>query len=520
MKLSEEDIKYIQGLGLTPKDVERQISLLRSRPKYLRLKRSVGPHNGVKILSEDSMKRYLDIYTSKAKSLSPIKFVPASGAATRMFQDLIRAYDSQEDLDRLFLTRYHQDLDEHLKNAFYFLENIDKFAFYAELKNVFKNENLRIEEVIKKGEVRKILERVLFKPGLGYLGTPKALVRFHAYLEDDVRTALEEHLVEGSYYATGEDNVCRMHFTVDYTNTQIFSDFLEAIKGKYSKRLECEFQIEISEQDPSTNTVAIDRNGNLVRDEDGRILLRPGGHGALLSNLQKLRSPIVFIKNIDNVCHDHLKPDVILWKKILGGVLLDLRERIFEFIRGLQEGTAKEREVEEFLVEELFYPPRAFEDKTSPPKKLLLKILKRPMRVCGVVSQIKEPGGAPFWVEAPSGQERIQIVEKAQVDMEDEQQKEIFFSSPYFNPVDIVCCILDESNMPYDLTRFTDPSTYMVSEKDFNGRSIRVLEHPGLWNGQMADWISLFVEVPRETFYPVKTVLDLLRKGHRPGLGL
>jgi len=516
VKLSDKDMEYIQDHGLTPEEVERQISLLKAGPKYLRLKRPITPKDGVKILSETSIKDYLDIFELKAKSLFPIKFVPASGASTRMFQDLIRAYESQRDIDTLFLTRHHQDLEGHLKNTFYFLENIDKFAFYSDLSSIFTNENLRIEEVIRKGQVKNILEHILFKPGLGYYGIPKALVKFHSYLEDDVRTALEEHLMEGSYYAIGEDKICRIHFTVDYSKTKIFSEFLQAIKEKYSKKLKCEFQIEISEQDPSTNTVALDADGNLVRDEDGKILLRPGGHGALLANLQKLNSPVVFIKNIDNVCHDHFKPDVILWKKVLGGILIELRERVFGFIKGLEYGTVKESEVEEFLVEELFYSPNTFHANSSTKKELLLKILKRPIRVCGVVKQVKEPGGAPFWVEGPSGEERIQIVEKIQVDMKDDLQRETFFSSPYFNPVDIVCCILDESNMPYDLTRFTDTSAYMVSEKDFKGRSIRVLEHPGLWNGQMAGWMSLFVEVPNHTFYPVKTVLDLLRKGHRP----
>lgn len=516
MNLNEADLAYLSSFKITKEMVFYQLGLLRKGPKYLHLIRPLTKENGIKTLSESDRIKYLRIYEQALSKVSPVKFVPASGAASRMFEDLIKANCFQGDINALFSIRHNITMEDYLANTFYFFENLDKFALYDELNKIFERDGLKLRKAIADGDLKTILKKILEENGLNYINIPKALIKFHRYLENEIRTPAEEHLVEGAYYSTGKDNICRMHFTVSHSKTELFRRFLEGIKVTYEHKFGCKYDIEISEQDPSTNTVALDEYGELVRDEQGRILLRPGGHGSLLGNLQKISASVIFIKNIDNVCHDHMKPEVVLWKKILGGILIELKEKVNGYIRGLKEGSVGLEEANSFLRDELKLRFSSKELDNTTAKEAILKALKRPIRVCGVVKNVSEPGGAPFWVRDKDGRETPQIVEKAQVDFTDKAQREIFESAEYFNPVDIVCSIHDEGERPYDLKKFSDEEAYVVSHKQYQGKTIRILEYPGLWNGRMAHWLTLFVEVPRNTFFPVKKISDLLKYGHMP----
>ncbi|MFN3534504.1 MAG: DUF4301 family protein, partial [Desulfatiglandales bacterium] len=516
LNLSKEDLEYLSSFDISPDVVSFQLEILRGGARYLRLLEPVRRENGVKVLSQEEIVRYLKGYEKKVSHLEPIKFVPASGAASRLFEDLIKANNSDEDIDGLFMTRHNTSLDLYLKNTLHFFENLNKFAVYVDLKEIFKQKGGDLDRIIVNGNIKKVLNILLSEEGLNYAHIPKALVKFHCYHEKEVRTPLEEHLVEGAYYVTGKNNICRLHFTISPSKRKTFEEFLNLITPNYEKKLDCKFAIGLSEQDPSTDTLCIDERGEIVRDANGNILLRPGGHGALLNNLQSLSGDLIFIKNVDNVCHDHLKPDVVLWKKVLGGLLLELKEKVHGFIRGIKEGSVRHREVMGFLEEEFCIESSTEGRDLEGEKATLLGLLERPIRVCGVVKNLGEPGGAPFWVLTGDGKRVAQIVEKAQVDMKDPGQRRLFEFSEYFNPVDIVCSIWDEKGYPYPLKEYSDEEAYIVTQKQYRGRTITVLEYPGLWNGRMAFWLTKFVEVPEHTFFPVKKVLDLLRYGHLP----
>lgn len=515
MYLTQADETFLRSVNLDKDAILSQVELIKKGPKYLTLIKPLTKGDGVKTLSKEEQAYYSEKYQAFLPTINPIKFVPASGAASRMFEDLTKAYRSGEDLNALFASRHNIRLEDYFANTFLFFENIDKLAIFREIKEAFKSEKVSVEKLISDGDVTTLLKKMLEKDGLNYENIPKALVKFHYYHEGDVRTPIEEHLVEAGYYCTGKDQICKIHFTVSHSNRGSFIEFLARVKDKYENKLKCRYEIDITEQDPSTNTIAIDDDGQIVRTEYGQILLRPGGHGTLLANLQKIEAPLIFIKNIDNVCHDHFKPDVIFWKKVLAGLLLEMKERIEGYIRGVREGTISPKEVYFFLRDEMMVladNSKGYHES----REGVLRALLRPIRVCGVVRDVKEPGGAPFWVRDESGQVTPQIVEKAQVDLGNPEQRGIFESSEYFNPVDIVCSTQDETGKPYDLMSFSDEGAYMVTEKQYRGKKIRVLEYPGLWNGRMAHWLSIFVEVPAQTFFPVKKVTDLLRSGHVP----
>ncbi len=519
MAFSSSDESYAASLGISEAQLKRQWEVLKRGRAYVRLVAPCEVGHGVLDLTGKDVEELFNLFNREVGGLRPLKFVPASGAASRMFQDLILASEAKEELDRIFLSRHHIELDDHQRHLFYVFENLERFAFYKELEALASKNNLNLQELKRHGQISKILPLILGPEGLNYANLPKALVQFHSYHEKDVRTPLEEHLVEAAYYACGEDNIARVHYTSMPVHRELMEDHARRVAPKYEKRFQCQFDITFSIQDPSTDTIALEMDGSPVRAKDGSLLFRPGGHGSLLQNLQAINAWPVFIKNIDNVCHDHRKPDIGLYKKALGGLLLRLKRKINDIIADLS--TADDRKVHEgleFVKDELHLPVPELKGKGLEEKKKLLKdLILRPIRVCGVVEDVDEPGGAPFWVEDRQGNKWCQIVEKAQVDMSDPIQAEMFKGSRFFNPVDIVCDFFDHTGMAYDLKKFSEPEAMMISEKYYEGRRIRILEHPGLWNGQMAYWITVFVKVPRHTFTPVKTILDLLKEGHLSG---
>ncbi|MBW2675770.1 MAG: DUF4301 family protein, partial [Deltaproteobacteria bacterium] len=414
------------------------------------------------------------------------KFVPASGAASRMFRGWFEWYETEN-----FNTS---------EDAVILEKQLPHFAFYDDLSRAVARDGRDINALLRE-DPRGILEYILTPKGLNYTHLPKALLKFHAY-PGHSRTSLEEHLVEAAMYVQDERHICRLHITLSEEHRRDIEDYLTLIRGRYETEYDVRFEIALSVQSSSTNTAALDREGRPFRDEDGRIVFRPGGHGALLKNLNAIEGDVLFVKNIDNIVPDRLKPETVLYKKILGGYLLKLQGEIFHHLRSLSGNAPDERQlsgVAGFCRERL--------SRAVPPT--------RPLRVCGMVRNEGEPGGGPFWVEEQDGTRSLQIVEKTQVDMRSKRQGAIWESSTYFNPVDLVCGTRDYRGEKFDLERYVDGNTWTVSHKSYEGQSLKVLELPGLWNGSMAGWNTVFIAVPSATFNPVKTVEDLLRDEHR-----
>ncbi|HEX6902980.1 MAG TPA: DUF4301 family protein [Thermoanaerobaculia bacterium] len=502
----ERDLRQLSELGIRREEADRQLELFRNPPPYTRVLRPCTPGDGIRTLSVAEHAALLDSYDAAARRGRVAKLVPASGAATRMFKDLISWLDSPEGSEPPPPVRT-------------FFDNLPRFAFYEDLAPV-------------RGKEYKVVLRYLLEPeGLGYAELPKGLLAFHRYPEGP-RTPFEEHLVEAAAIACGEDGLCLLHFTVSADHQERFESLLDRVRPDLEERYGCRFEVSFSTQRRSTDTLAVDLENRPFRLDDGSLLFRPGGHGALIDNLHDLGREgwdVVLLKNIDNVVPDGRKPVVHLWRRLLGGCLLAVREKVFshldrlEALDGIQGPEAEPvlAEAARFVEEELCRPLPSLlgasfaEAGARDRKRFLMEVLDRPLRVCGVVRNQGEPGGGPFWVESPSGGISPQIVETSQIDPRNPEQQAILKSSTHFNPVDIACSLLDQYGQPYDLHRFVDPSTVFISEKSHEGRSLKALERPGLWNGAMAGWNTVFVEVPDATFAPVKTVLDLLRPEHQ-----
>ncbi len=425
------------------------------------------------------------------------RFVPASGAASRMFQSL-----------SAFLA---EPGSPHAAEARQLVENLDRFAFGGHIKNTMLEKNLDSSSLLT------TIETLLTEKGLGYARLPKGLIPFHRYGQEG-RTPYEEHLVEAANTVAGKDGRCRVHFTVPEDFLGEFKRLAEDAGKRLEPRFGVRYEVTFSIQHASTDTIAVDMENRPFRLADGSLLFRPGGHGALLVNLAETEGDLVYLKNIDNVLPESRSDLVILWKRLIGGMLASLEEQIDSFLVDLEtsESAAPVTEALEFLrVSFGAEPPR---ERSAEPERRTwaLDRLRRPVRVCGVVKNAGEPGGGPFWVTNTSGEISLQIVESSQVDMGDADQKTIWNSSSHFNPVDLVCSLRNSHGRPFDLSKFVDPSAVFISRKSRDGRQLKALERPGLWNGAMAFWNTMFVEVPLETFAPVKTVFDLLRPEHQP----
>jgi hypothetical protein len=517
-RLSPEDLRQIAEMGMAPEKVLRQIALFQRPPCYPELLRPCTLGDGIIALSPDRTEDFISLFEENSKGRC-LKFVPASGAATRMFKALLSFFFKEENISRDRIEKLSAQGNEEAQHLLTFMDRIREFAFFEDLNAVLSAAGLRMDPLLREGQFKKILSFLLFEPGLSYLDLPKGLVHFHRYASEK-RTAFEEHLVEAASYMADEEK-CRLHFTVSPAHLDLFQGLLEQVRPAFEKRFKVSFEVTFSIQKPSTNTVAVDFENRPFHLEDSRLLFRPGGHGALIENLNDLKGDILFIKNIDNVVPDRLRLDMIRWKKILGGYLIQLQSRIFNFLDKLSSAEIGEQTADEaarFLKEELFIGlPSLFS--TSPPaekRRLLMERLNRPLRVCGMVRNVGEPGGGPFWVGHPGGGSSLQIVERAQVDPSSREQQDIFSRSTHFNPVDIVCGVKDRRGRPFDLCSFVDPDACIVTHKSKDGEELKALELPGLWNGGMAGWITVFLEVPLETFNPVKTVNDLLRESHQP----
>lgn len=464
--------------GLTPAALETQLKNFREGFPFLPVTRAASCGDGIRVLDAAGIEQAAARYDRAKESLRVVKFVPASGAATRMFKDLF------------------EFVREGRRTAVVgeLLANRRRFAFWPELRTIVGDD----------ADERRTVENIVAE-GLRYGETPKGLVSFHRY-GDEVRKAVEEHLVEGAQYAAAGGEV-KIHFTVSPEHLTRFEALLAEKIPVYESRFGVKYRISFSVQDPSTDTLAVNPDCTPFRRADGRLLFRPAGHGALIGNLGKIDADIVFVKNIDNVTTDARRGDTVLYKKALAGVLLALQERIFEYLMALEVPGAELEPIAAFIENELCV--KLPKDYGTP---LLRRVLNRPIRVCGMVRNEGEPGGGPFWVAGADGLETLQIAESNQIAPE---KRKLMRSATHFNPVDLVCSFRTSKGGRFDLQEFVDPATGFISRKSDGGRELLAQELPGLWNGAMARWNTVFVEVPITTFSPVKVVTDLLRPEHQ-----
>lgn len=473
-----QDLKQIADHGLTPERVEEQVENFRRGFPFLKVVRAASPGDGVLVLDGAEVDAAVVRYDAAVAGLRVVKFVPASGAATRMFKELFEFVNE----------------GKRGKGIDVLLENIERFAFWPELRAVLPPE----------ADDRATVDAIV-NGGLNYGHKPKGLVTFHAY-PDGARKAVEEHLVEGAAYAAS-NGVVRLHFTVSPEHMEAFRTLLAEKVPQYEARYGVRYDISFSVQKPATDTVAVNPDNTLFRQEDGSLLFRPAGHGALIENLNEIDADLIFIKNIDNVTTDARRGDTVRYKKALAGVLIDLQREAFDRLRAIDAGTADLDAVARFVETRLCVMlPESYD------AALLRAVLDRPIRVCGMVRNEGEPGGGPFWVANPDGTESLQIAESSQIAPAD---LPLMKSATHFNPVDLVCGVRDAQGGHFDLRRYVDPATGFISSKSSGGRELRAQELPGLWNGSMARWNTVFVDVPVSTFSPVKVVQDLLRPQHQ-----
>jgi hypothetical protein len=519
-RFTKADRQQMKSLGISAAKVLQQIETLKRSDFFVRLKRPCTIGDGVRKIDDSALAAYADVHGQAAREGRFMKFVPASGAATRMFQSLLQIFYLPQYLEKEELQKR---LDQGVSIACDFKRFIDQlhnFPFVGHLEQTLACDGHLLHEVVRDGRYSMLLEYLLTDRGLGYGNLPKAMLVFHSYPEEH-RTAFEEQIAESAAYLCGDDGRLRLHFTIAEEHEKGFEALCEDVCRRCADQSGALLDISFSFQKSSTNTIAVDASGNPFRDRHGRLHFRPAGHGALIENLNDLNADMVYIKNIDNVVPDRLKEPVCLWKKVLGGCLVSIQERVHSLLNRMKHPDSVEviGEAVAFAAEQLLMDfPAEFEMWPVEKKRaFLLDILDRPVRVCGVVPNAGEPGGAPFWVEDEKGCLSVQIVEKAQVNLDSSEQNLIWNSSTHFNPVDIVCGVRDFEGKPYDLTRFVDPKAVIITRKSIDGTNIRALELPGLWNGGMANWLTVFVEVPAITFSPVKSLFDLLRPEHQSG---
>lgn len=508
MMITEKDKALLAQKGISEEKLDQQMQCFVKGFPYLKLFAAASTEKGILTPTTEETEQYLtawnDYTTNSAHKI--VKFVPASGAASRMFKNMFAfvdaPYDKPEtDFEKTFFARIHDA------------------AFFADLnaacQNIYGND---IDTLIANERYKDVVRAMLQKEGLNYGALPKGLLKFHKYV-DTARTPLEEHLVEGALYAKEADEVVNVHFTVSTEHRELFEQLVAQVVPTYEKTFGVKYNVTFSEQKPSTDTIAANPDNTPFRTKDGSLLFRPGGHGALIENLNDIDADVVFIKNIDNVVPDKLKAVTTKYKQLLAGVLVTLQAQAYAYLRKLDSGkyTMDElREMLQFVQKKLF--TKNPETKMLEDTELAIYLrqkLNRPMRVCGMVRNVGEPGGGPFLAYNPDGTISLQILESSQIDMNDPDKKAMFEKGTHFNPVDLVCAVKDYQGKPFNLPQYVDPQTGFISHKSKDGKELKALELPGLWNGAMSNWNTVFVEVPLKTFNPVKTVNDLYREEHQ-----
>jgi len=512
---SEEDVNQFKSKGISLSTIDKQIeNFIRGFPP-VRLVRPAVKGDGIFSFSEDEIMEFSNYFQERLEQEKVVKFVPASGAATRMFKHLFEFRESFDGTENE-IRRYLQDTD--FNSVHYLISHLPLIAFYGKLTEILEANRTTYEELTHSGRLNELLGYILNANGLNYATLPKGLLLFHDYPEG-ARTSAEEHLVEAAHYATSNDGISRIHFTISQEHRAKFEKMFHAKQVRYEQKHHVKYEIQYSAQQPATDTIAVDESNQPVRTARGEIFFRPGGHGALLLNLNWIDGDIIFIKNIDNIVPDRLKGETHRYKKLIGGYLLYIRDTIHRFLSEAESYLVSEERIQEmirFLSDRLFmkFPDPFSQFSHEARQSFLFERLNRPIRVCGMVKNEGEPGGGPFWIQDDSEFLSLQIVESSQIDLTDPAQQAIVNKSTHFNPVDLVCSMKDYRGKHFHLPDFVDERTGFISLKYSGGKTLKAQELPGLWNGAMARWITVFVEVPITTFNPVKLVNDLLRKEH------
>jgi hypothetical protein len=503
---SKADLELLEKKNISEKQLDEQIECFRTGFPYINVVSAATVGDGIMPLGEEDKSHYLNAWSDYLKENRLIvKFVPASGAASRMFKDLYEFQKGGENIP-------------NKESVVEFFDQIEKFAFFDSLNSKSKrNIGKNVSELIREKSYKDIIHILLEEKGLNYGFLPKGLIQFHEY-QKTVRTAMEEHLVEGALYTKNSGGKVNLHFTVSPEHISYFNKLYDRKENEYAYMFGADYNVSFSVQKPSTDTIAVDMNNEPFRTKD-QLLFRPGGHGALIENLNDIESDIIFIKNIDNVLPDPLKQPTVEYKMLLGGILISLQKQIFAYQELLEKDFVPKEMITEMLnfCENKLIIRDETEDglsKKDPVKYLKIK-LNRPLRVCGMVKNEGEPGGGPYLCENSDGTISLQILESTQFDKNNPEQMDIMKGATHFNPVDLVCGLRNFKGEKYDLTQYIDKETGFISIKSKDGKELKALELPGLWNGAMSDWNTIFVEVPIETFSPVKTVNDLLRPEHQ-----
>ena len=503
---TEQDKQQLAQKGISEEKLCHQLEQFKTGFPFLRLEGAAAIGKGIVAPAEDERKQYVKAWEQyKAEGRKVVKFVPASGAASRMFKDMFAFVDADYDVPT---TPFEKQ----------YFENIHNFAFFGALDAACqKNEGKGIDALLSEGRYKAVAANMLRPEGLNYGQLPKGLLLFHQYPEGP-RTPMEEHLVEGALYAASNGEA-HVHFTVSHEHMELFKAKVAEKADTYAKKFGIKYDISFSEQKPSTDTVAANADNTPFRNDDGSLLFRPGGHGALIENLNEIDADVIFVKNIDNVVPDRLKPETVEWKQIIAGILVTLQKQAFDYLRLLDTGKYTHEQIEEiirFVQQDLCCRKQDIKHLEDAELVIYLrKKLNRPMRVCGVVKNVGEPGGGPFLTYNQDGTVSLQILESSQIDKSNKEYMEMFTKGTHFNPVDLVCAVKDYKGNAFNLPDYVDPTTGFISSKSKSGKELKALELPGLWNGAMSDWSTVFVEVPLGTFNPVKTVNDLLREQHQ-----
>ncbi len=505
---TEKNLQQIKNHGLSEAKLVKQLQIFEEGIPFANIVEPASADNGIKVLSEKEQQHFANLFESEKDKLDLLKFVPASGAATRMFKFLHQFLENfnfeNDDIAALLQKEENQNLR-------IFFNAIEKFAFSALVSEKLGKKYSDYDNFEKGKKYYFFVKEMLEETGLNFSNTPKGLVPFHKYGENYV-TAFGEQLYEAAFYAT-TNGVANLHFTVSEGHEKKFKKRFDEVKHIVEKKTGVRFNISYSFQKKETDTIAVTPKNDLFFGENGDLLFRPSGHGALLENLNDVDADIIFIKNIDNVVSENYMEIIAFQKKVLAGKLIFLQTKIFEFIKKLQSENPSDevlKNASEFISEELKIHNNPVE------KETLLNILERPIRVCGVVENTGAPGGGPFLLKDKNGNLSYQIVEMSQIDTNNPQQKALVDKATHFNPVDLVCGVRNYKGEKFNLLDFSDPDAGFISNKSYQGKPIKALELPGLWNGAMANWNTVFVEVPLITFNPVKTVNDLLNEVHQP----
>jgi len=500
-----KDLKLLQERSISPEAAQAQLERFATGFPYLTIRSAARPGEGIKILTEDEKQSALTRWNKYlADGGEVFKFVPASGAASRMFKALFEFIDGDT------------DTAQDGSPVATLLTRLRELPFVSDLENTVEKlygENL--DNLTAAGRNRDIIRAIILPEGMNYGALPKALLKFHAYAPGDSRTPLEEQLTEGAQTAANSRGEVKLHFTVSANHRHLFEEKLATAIPEAEKRTGLKFTVSLSEQKPSTDTIAANPDNTPFLENDN-LFFRPGGHGALIQNLNDIDSAVVFIKNIDNVVPDSRRDTTVEWKRIIGGVLMETHDKINGYLATLKNGTADLKDIVNFMRTTLCTDDTRFDTLDATGLAELLKAkLDRPLRVCGMVRNEGEPGGGPYIAVNPDGSSSPQVLESTQIDLSRDTYRDMMAHATHFNPVDLVCYIKDNDGKKYDLPRYVDPATGFISSKSSHGRELRAMELPGLWNGAMSDWNTIFVEVPIATFNPVKTVNDLLRPMHK-----